>query len=86
MKDRPNNVLEWLDRVCPEVLSIQILAFTGPQSFATAFDNDDDVGLMRSKKYNTKKKKSILLEEEETWRLLCQDLHRVCNCCCCVVG
>jgi hypothetical protein len=60
------NVMEFLIDVCPEDVLPKILAFAGPQKTATL------------SKVNRVWRDVIT--EEWTWRVLCEDLYKVCPC------
>jgi hypothetical protein len=61
-----HNVMDFLIDVCPEDVLPKILAFAGPQKTATL------------SKVNRVWRDVIA--EEWTWRVLCEDLYKVCSC------
>lgn len=57
------NVMEWMEKVCPEDLVPKILSFTGPQSIASI-----------SKVNRTW---NLFISRETTWRIICEELYKV---------
>jgi hypothetical protein len=60
------NVMDFLIDVCPEDVLPKILAFAGPQKIA-ALSKVNRVW-------------RDVIAEEWTWRVLCEDLYKVCSC------
>jgi hypothetical protein len=61
------NVMEFLTGVCPEDVLPKILAFAGPQKTA-ALSKVNRVW-------------RDIIAEEWTWRVICEDLYKVCSSC-----
>ena len=62
---RSLDIMEWLQQDCPQDLLPKILAFTGPQMIARLFE--------------TNRFWYGVISQERTWKVLCQDLYKVCK-------
>jgi hypothetical protein len=57
------NVMQWMEKLCPEDLLPKILSFAGPQSIACV------------SKVN--KHWDFIISKEATWRVVCEELYKV---------
>jgi len=63
------NAVQWLQQACPGDVLPKILAYAGPQTVAA---------LMRTSKYFFEQIVGNQEESERTWKVLCEELYKVC--------
>ena len=61
--DGIDNVLQWMEKLCPVDILPKILSFVGPQTMSSLSKT--------SRKWNT------LIKQEETWRVVCEEQYKV---------
>lgn len=60
----PTNILQWLETCCPQDVLPKVLAFCGPQKTAALA--------------KTNRHWRSIVRAEGTWRVLCEELYKVC--------